>query len=60
MRQIFSKKILGRFAFSAMATIALGILLSGCGASVAEKVVVKEQIIIPKKHKHHHRHYHRF
>ncbi len=58
MRQRFS--VFGKVAFSAMIGFALSIALSGCGASMAEKVVVKEQVVVPKKHKHHHRHYHRF
>ena len=43
--------------------IALGIVLgfSGCGATIAEKAVVKETIIVPKHKAHkHHRHYRGF
>lgn len=50
----------GKVALGVIMGFALSVALSGCGASMVEKAVVKEQIIVPKKHKHHHRHYHRF
>lgn len=52
--------VFGKVALAVMMGFTLCVMLNGCGASVVEKVVVKEQVIIPKKHKHHHRHYHRF
>lgn len=51
-----------KVALSVMMGFALCVVISGCGASVAEKVVIKESVVIPQKHKkhRHHRHYHRF
>lgn len=60
MWQRFS--VFGKVALGVMMGFALSVALSGCGASMAEKVAIKESVVIPQKHKkhRHHRHYHRF
>lgn len=60
MWQRFS--MFGKVALGAIMGLSLSIALGGCGASMAEKVVIKESVVIPQKHKkhRHHRHYHRF